>query len=249
MFKSPLLKSFVRNSSCMKIFYINTSWLEQGRLYYQPGQTYYSVFWSAKMTKSPTPRRWRNLNWIEWSSVNDTSTVLIGRIEKVEDEKISIIDKLPYKYYNYMYLFRSWTIERLASHQTFDNVIDLTPDTQPSCGPIYPFSEKQLKALQEYLAKMLIEGKILPSKSPAGTPILLIPKPDGKFWLDVDYRGLTKVMIYNKYPVALMSELRNQVHDATIVTKLDQKVGFYLIISQKGDKWKTTFRTRHGSYE
>ena len=188
---------------------------------------------------------------IEWDEevLIDPSTVVIGRVEKVDDEKITIIDKLPDEYHDYLDLFRPSTAEKLAPHRTFDHAIDLKPDTQPPWGPIYPLSEKQLEALRDYLAKMLKKGKILPSKSPAGAPILFVPKPGGKLRLVVDYRGLNKVTIHNKYPIPLMSELRDQVRDATIFTKLDLKDGFHLIRIGEGDEWKTAFRTRYGLYE
>jgi len=181
--------------------------------------------------------------------LNDPSLVVIGRIEKVDDKTITIIDKLPDQYHDYLDLFHPSTAERLAPHCTFDHAIDLKPDTQPPWGPIYLLSENQLQALREYLAKMLKEGKILPTKSPAGAPILFIPKPGGKLRLVVDYRGLNKVMIYNKYPIPLMSELHDQVHDETIFTKLDLKDSFHLIRIRKSDKLKTAFQTRYGLYE
>ena len=80
---------------------------------------------------------------------------------------------------------------------------------------------------------MLKQGNISPSKSPVGAPILFVPKLDGRLRLVVDYRGLNKVTVHNKYPIPLMTELRDQVRDAQIFTKLDLKDGFHLIRIQK----------------
>jgi len=110
-------------------------------------------------------------------------------------------------------------------------------------------SQKQLEALRKYLDDMLKQGKISPSKSPAGAPILFVPKPDRRLRLVVDYRGLNKVIVHNKYPIPLMTELRDQVRDAQIFTQLDLKDGFHLIRIPKGDEWKTSFRTRYGHYQ
>jgi len=96
---------------------------------------------------------------------------------------------------------------------------------------------------------MLKQGQISRSKCPAGTPILFVPKPHGRLRLVVDYRGLNKVTVHNKYPIPLMTELRDQVRDAQIFTKLDLKDGFHLIRIRKGDEWKTAFRTRYGYYQ
>jgi len=46
-----------------------------------------------------------------------------------------------------------------------------------------------------------------------------------------------------------MTELRNQVCDAPIFTKLDLKDGFHLIRLRKGDEWKTAFQTRYDYYQ
>ena len=124
--------------------------------------------------------------------LNDPNAVVIGRIERIDEEKVTIIDRLPDQYHDYLDLFRPSTAEKLALRRTFDHAIDLKPDTQPPWGPIYPLSQKQLEALRKYLDDMLKQGKISPSKSPPGAPILFVPKPDGHLRLVVDYRGCHK---------------------------------------------------------
>ena len=96
---------------------------------------------------------------------------------------------------------------------------------------------------------MLAQGKISRSKSPTVAPILFVPKPDGRLRLVVDYRGLNKVTIHNKYPIPMMAELKDRVKNAQIFTKLNLKDGFHLIRIRKGDEWKTAFRTRYGLSE
>ena len=63
--------------------------------------------------------------------LNDPNVVVIGRIERVDDKKITIIDKLPEQYHDYLDLFRPSTAEKLAPRRNFDHAIDLKPDTQP----------------------------------------------------------------------------------------------------------------------
>jgi len=175
--------------------------------------------------------------------------VVIGRIERIDEEKVTIIDRLPDQYHDYLDLFRPSTAEKLALRRTFDHAIDLKLDTQPPWGPIYPLSQKQLEALRKYLDDMLKQGKISPNKSDAGAPTLFVPKPDGRLRLVVDYRGLNKVIVHNKYSIPLMTELRDQVRDAQIFTKLDLKDGYHLRRIRKGYEWKTAFRTRYGHYQ
>ena len=96
---------------------------------------------------------------------------------------------------------------------------------------------------------MVAAGKIQRSKSAAGAPILLVRKVNNKFRLCVDYRGLNKVTLKNRYPIRLMSELEESLNRAKIFTKLDLKNGYYLIRMAKGDEPKTAFHTRFGLYE
>ena len=81
---------------------------------------------------------------------------------------------------DFVSVFKPQMGDALPPHRTFDHAIDLQEGTKPPWGPIYARSEKELTALGEYLDEMLRTGKIRPSKSPAGAPILFVPKPHGK---------------------------------------------------------------------
>ena len=96
---------------------------------------------------------------------------------------------------------------------------------------------------------MVAKGKIQRSISAAGAPILLVRKANGEFRLYVDYRGLNKVTLKNRYPIPLMSELKERSNRVKIFTKLDLKNSYYLIHMAKGKEPKTVFRTRFGLYE
>jgi hypothetical protein len=102
--------------------------------------------------------------------------------------------------------------DALPPHHTFDYAVDLKDRSEPPGGPIYALSTVELKNLYEYLDKMLRTVKIRPSKLHPGTPILFIPKAHRKgLHLCVDYWGLIKITILNKYPLPLMNKLRDHV--------------------------------------
>jgi len=117
----------------------------------------------------------------------------------------------------------------LALGKTFDHAINLKERAEPPWGPIYPMSAHQLNGLDKYLKRMLAEGKIMDCESPYRAPIPLVPKPDGSLRFCLDYRNLNKLTILNKYPVPHMDELRDQVAQAKVFTKLDLKDGYHLI--------------------
>ena len=53
----------------------------------------------------------------------------------------------------------------------------------------------------------------------------------------------------NKYPLPLMTELRDRVAGVKLVTKFDLKDEYHLIRIKEGDEWKTAFCTRCRHYE
>ena len=165
------------------------------------------------------------------------------------DEEQMDDNGLPEIYQQWAHLTSLDRIQQLPKHTRFDHKIDLQEGTKAPWGPMYPMSEPELKALRIWLDRMVAEGKIDRSKSSAGAPILLVLKPNGEYRLCVDYRGLNKVTIKNRYPIPLMSELKERLNKAKIFTKLDLKNGYYLIRMAKGHEAKTAFRTRFGLYE
>jgi hypothetical protein len=108
-------------------------------------------------------------------------------IEWHDEEGGNIADRLPERYRRWASVFSEEEINHLPDHTEYDHKIQLVDGTQPPFGPIYPLSEKELQALREYLRKELTAGKIRESKSPAGAPIIFVPKPDGSLRLGVDY--------------------------------------------------------------
>jgi hypothetical protein len=110
-------------------------------------------------------------------------------IEWHNEEGGNIADRLPEIYREWASVFSEEEINRLPDHTEYDHRIELVEGTVPPFGPIYPLLEKELQTLREYLRKELAAGKIRRSKSPAGGPIIFVPKPDGGMRLCVDYRG------------------------------------------------------------
>ena len=57
----------------------------------------------------------------------------------------------------------------------------------------------------------------------------------------VNYRGLNKSTIKNKYPLPIFDELVNQLSGANFFSKIDLKTGYNEINIKEGDIEKTTF--------
>ena len=137
----------------------------------------------------------------------DEDATMVGRIGAIREEEVES-DGLPKEYWQYKDHFTNEKADMLAPRRTFGQAIDLTEGATPPWGPIYPMSAYQLEELNKYLCKMLAEGKLVHSKSLAGAPILFVPKPGGRLRFCVHYRQLNKLTILNKYPLPLMTKLR-----------------------------------------
>ncbi len=64
-------------------------------------------------------------------------------------------------------------------------------------------------------------GWIRPSTSPAGAPVLFVPKKDGSLHFFIDYRGLNVITKKNWYLRPLIGETLDRLLGAQYFTKLD----------------------------
>src|SRR5256884_2388366 len=126
------------------------------------------------------------------------------------------------EYEEFKELFKEKPAESaLPKHHPWDHEIPLEEGKQPTYGPLYSMSEKELLAVREYLQKHLEKRHIRPSTSPAGYPVLFVPKKDGGLRFCVDYRQLNNITIKNRYALPLISELQDRFQGAKWFTKLD----------------------------
>lgn len=130
-----------------------------------------------------------------------------------------------------------------------DHAIDLYPGTQPYSRAPYRFNIEELKELKVQLDDLLKKGLIRPSVSPWGSPVLFQKKKDGTYRLCIDYRGLNKQTIKNKYPLPHIDDLLSQLSGAQVFSKIDLRSGYHQIRIKQEDIPKTAFRTRYGHFE
>ena len=65
----------------------------------------------------------------------------------------------------------------------------------------------------------------------------------------MDYRQLNNETVKNRYPLPLISRLRDQLLRAQYFTRLDLPIAYTYIRIKEGDEWKTAFRTPYEHYE
>jgi hypothetical protein len=186
-------------------------------------------------------------------SVKHFTTSSLGKITRwialLRTSKPILSDSIPEEYRKYSELFQEAPAGKLPEHSQWDHEIPLEEGKHPQFKKIYALNQEQRRALKEYVQENLRKGFIRPSTSPAGYPILFVPKKNGKLRLCVDYRQLNDITIKNRHPLPLITELRDRLQGAQWFTTLDLRGAYNLIRIKAGEEWKTAFRSQEGHYE
>jgi hypothetical protein len=97
---------------------------------------------------------------------------------------------------------------------------------------------------------MLKQGKITESDANMGAPMILVPKPNGKLQMFVDYRGLNAVTVKDPYLLPLMDKLRNRVVGCEWFTKLDLRDGYSFVrLKDEESENAMTMCTCYGNFK
>ena len=89
--------------------------------------------------------------------------------------------------------------------------------------------------IKHHIQELIQKGHIQPISSPCGSPIVLVQKKDGTWWLYIDYRVLKKIIVQNQYPISWIDNILDQHKGAEYFNKIDLIYGYHQVPKEQTD--------------
>lgn len=138
---------------------------------------------------------------------------------------------------------------KLPPERRIEHVIKVKPGSSLVKVRPYRYPHHHKRKIERLVQDWLKCGIITKSRSPYAAPVVLVRKTDGSFRLCIDYLGLNKITIKNKFPIPFIDEMLDELHGAIYFSKLGLRSGYYQIRVILEDVAKTAFQTHEGHYK
>jgi len=132
----------------------------------------------------------------------------------------------------------------LAEHK-----IELETDHRPIHQSRYRMNPNYAKAVKEDIDRLLEAGFIEPVEEASWlSPIVVVPKKNGKLRICVDYRKLNQATRKDPFPLPFTDDVLDEVAGHPLYSFMDGRSGYNSIGVYPPDRYKTAFITEWGAY-
>ena len=137
----------------------------------------------------------------------------------------------------------------LPPPRSVDHKITLVPGAKPPNQRYYRLSYQEQDECKRQIEEGLAKGFIRPSTSEWGSPVIFVPKKDGKMRMCIDYRALNNLTIKNRTALPRIDDLMDQLQGAKWFTSLDLRQGYHQVRMAADSIPLTAFKTKWGLFE
>ena len=95
-----------------------------------------------------------------------------------------------------------------------DHCIPLLPGSVPPNIKAYRYPFHQKTKIEMLVRDLLKQDIICPNTSSFSSPVLLVPKKDGSWFLCIEFRALNHITIKDKFPIPVVDEILHELHGA-----------------------------------
>ena len=106
-------------------------------------------------------------------------------------------------------------------------------------------SQMEMETVRAHLQEMLQNGVLEHSSYPWGCPVFCVQKPSspGQFRVIADLRGLSRLLVRDRYALPDMDEVLSSIQGAKVISCVDAHSGFYSVPIVKEHRERTALAT------
>ena len=139
--------------------------------------------------------------------------------------------------------------EELTPSDLAPHKINLKANAKPVKQRCYRVTKFKSDIIKEELIKLIKKKLVVPSYSEWSSPVVVVPKANGKWRLCVDYRKVNDLTEKDSYALPYIDEIFDSLDGAKIFTTMDLYSGYHQILMDEESVEITSFTTKFGNYQ